>query len=467
MRIPVLSYGPMHIDGNDYRSNDTCALAADIRHLNDAGFAIVPLSLVVDAWLDNRGVELDGRLVALTTDNGADFNFRDLDHPRWGMQRSVFNILRDFARDNPGAQPRLNVTAFSIASPQAREALDKTCMIGKGWWSDDWWPEAIGSGLLHIGNHSWDHNHETLPAPLRKSWRTGTFALIDSLERADYEIRTAAEYLRDHVSNPGARLFAYPYGDSNAYLVREYLPDHGAELGIRAAFTKRAGFLEPGTGRWEVPRFACGRDWRSPVELQQILDAAVLHQLSRPDEIVVGVDLFVGCNDTKAEVARVQANIAAACGDHARLKVIVADSMDLTPESLLQETGGPVRFASIDGGHTRELVRKDLESCTPILQAGGIMALDDAFNFGTPGVIEGITDFFHEANPALAPFAICYNKLFVTTPDFHARYVQATLDFLEEVTWLPTRDRSLAYRKQSIEGHFTPTMFGYEIVPFA
>ena len=120
---------------------------------------------------------------------------------------------------------------------------------------------------------------------------------------------------------------------------------------------------------------------------------------------------------------------------------------------------------SVDGGHTRELVRKDLESCTPILQAGGIMALDDAFNFGTPGVIEGITGFFHEAKPALAPFALCYNKLFVTTPDFHARYLQATLEFVEEATLLPTSKRTLDHRRQN--SNFTPTMFGYEIVPFA
>src|SRR5258708_7961236 len=107
MRIPVLAYGPMQIDGNDYRSNDVCALSADIRHLTDAGFAIVPLSRVVDSWLDNRGTQLEGRIACLTTHNGADFNFRDLEHPRWGMQRSIFNVLRDFARDNPAAQPRL------------------------------------------------------------------------------------------------------------------------------------------------------------------------------------------------------------------------------------------------------------------------------------------------------------------------------------------------------------------------
>ena len=113
------------------------------------------------------------------------------------------------------------------------------------------------------------------------------------------------------------------------------------------------------------------------------------------------------------------------------------------------------------------LFRSDLENASPLLQPGGIMALDDAFNFGTPGVIEGITDFFREAKPALAPFAVCYNKLFVTTPDYHERYVRATLDFLDEAIWLPTCERTLEYRRGNQVGAFTPTMFGYEVVPFA
>ena len=84
------------------------------------------------------------------------------------MQRGVFNVLRDFAREHPGAQPNLNVTAFTIASPEARAALDAVCMIGKDWWTEAWWTEAIASGLICIGNHSWDYNHEGLPPSLRE-----------------------------------------------------------------------------------------------------------------------------------------------------------------------------------------------------------------------------------------------------------------------------------------------------------
>ena len=93
------------------------------------------------------------------------------------------------------------------------------------------------------------------------------------------------------------------------------------------------------------------------------------------------------------------------------------------------------------------------------------MALDDAFNFGTPGVIEGIAEFFFRHKPALAPFAQCYNKLFVTTPDFHARYLGATLQFVEEMA-LPTCERTRAQRRENQTYDFTPMMFGYEVVPF-
>jgi hypothetical protein len=389
----------MRIDGSDYRSNPLVALASDLAQLTEAGFKVRPLRSIVDAWLGNRGAELDGKVVALATDNGADFDYIDLHHPTAGPQRSTFNILRDFATANPGRQASLNATCFAIASPEARAILDQTCMLGKGWWTDSWWRAAADSGLLHIASCSWDHNHETLPRSMLRSVRGGTFLTVDTADAADHEIRTAAEYLGAHAPNPGTGLFAYPYGEPSRYLVREYFPEHGAELGIQAAFTGHPGFLEPGTGRWEVPRFLFGRDWSSPHELEALLDDAassrpwvavrrapaaeparpsanstpsrkpaglrefaeflttrvepiagwllpeaalltahlaavqhslgvagptleigvykgkylsVLYEVARPDEAVIGVDLFIGAPDYGQIVATVRSNIAAA-----------------------------------------------------------------------------------------------------------------------------------------------------------
>ena len=117
MKIPVLTYHSLDIHGNDYDNNDLVALACDIRLITRAGFRIVPLHAVVSRWLASPA-SLDGeRLVALTCDDGADFDYFDLPHPTAGVQRSVMNLLRDFERTNPGAQPGLHVTSFVIVSP--------------------------------------------------------------------------------------------------------------------------------------------------------------------------------------------------------------------------------------------------------------------------------------------------------------------------------------------------------------
>jgi predicted O-methyltransferase YrrM len=194
---------------------------------------------------------------------------------------------------------------------------------------------------------------------------------------------------------------------------------------------------------------------------------AVLYRLSDPAEPVVGVDLFVGAADKEAAAGAVRANIAAACGDASRLRIVVADSLELTGEKLARGAGArDYRFISVDAGHTRELVLRDLETATPLLRPGGIMALDDAFNFCTPGVIEGIAEFFLRRKPALAPFAHCYNKLFVTTPECHARYLDAARSFVEEMDGLPTCARTRAQCEENRSCGFAPTLFGYEIVPF-
>jgi peptidoglycan/xylan/chitin deacetylase (PgdA/CDA1 family) len=273
MRVPILTYQPMVIHGSEYATNHLCAFAQDLRGVTEAGFRIVPLQQAIQAYLEGRGDELRDA-VAFCVEDGTNFDYEDLPHPTAGVQRSVLNALRDFAAEHPGKQPALHATSFVIASPAARAELDRTCMLGQGWWTDTWWKEALSSGLMHVANHSWDHHHETLPEAFSLGVRRGTFRTIDSRDRADHEIRKAAEHLRQAAPNPGNELFAYPYGESNSYLVAEYLPRFAAELGIRAAFVDRPDFLEEDSPRWEIPRFMFGRDWSSPEGLQEILDRA-------------------------------------------------------------------------------------------------------------------------------------------------------------------------------------------------
>ena len=271
MRIPVLTYHAMAMAGNDPRSNDHHALAADLEVIERQGLEVRPLAELVAARL--RGPrELQGRkLVALTCDDGPDFDFRDIEHPQWGMQRSFFNILRDFHAAHPGAQRGLHITSFVVVSPRDRVVLDRLCMAGRGWWSDDWWLDAIASGLMGIGSHSWDHNHEALANTRFAHIARGVFTNIDTREAADFQVEQAARYLWRHAPNPAMRLFAYPYGPHSDYLVREYFPQRAGELGIDACLADGARPWEASSNRWEIPRYVHGRDWHAPQDLAKLL----------------------------------------------------------------------------------------------------------------------------------------------------------------------------------------------------
>ena len=271
MRVPVLTYHSNNIGGNDYASNDHVALAADLRLLHRRGLRIVPLATVVDALLGAAPASSVEHAVALTFDDGSWFDWHDLDHPTCGPQRGFAGVLRDFALET--AAP-VHATSFVIVSPAARATLDQTCLIGRGWWGDDWWREAQREGLIAIESHSWDHNHHTLPLTAQRDQRKGTFRSIDSHADADAEIRQAADWLDAHLATHRTSLFAYPYGETNDYLLREYLPRHAHEHRLRAAFGTAPEPVEAGSPRWNLPRYVCGRDWASVDEFASVLAGA-------------------------------------------------------------------------------------------------------------------------------------------------------------------------------------------------
>ncbi|HEX4332944.1 MAG TPA: polysaccharide deacetylase family protein [Usitatibacter sp.] len=275
MKIPILTYHSLDIAAGGYANNDLVAFDSDLATITRMGFEVMPLSRLVDAWLSAPQTLRSRRLIALTCDDGSDFDYRDLPHPVVGRQRSMLNILRDFREGHPGSQPELALTSFVIVSPEARATLDVTCLIGQHWWNDDWWASAVASGLVEIANHSWDHNHESLPQEDFPGIARGTFSNISTEELADYEIAAAQARLASEAPNAGLALFAYPYGEANAFLTDSYLPRRGEELGIRAAFTDRRGFLEERSNQWALPRLVFRRDWADPPGLRRILEQAI------------------------------------------------------------------------------------------------------------------------------------------------------------------------------------------------
>jgi hypothetical protein len=270
MRIPILTYHSNNVGGNDYDNNDHVALAADLRTLRRLGLRIVPLAQVVDV-LDGKTADSAVQdTVAISFDDGSWFDWHDLDHPTCGRQRAFAGVLRDFAAET-GAT--VHATSFVIVSPDARTILDRTSLIGRGWWTDDWWAQAEREGLIAIESHSWDHNHHTLPHTAQRDQHKGTFRSIDTHADADAEIRQANDWLDAHCRAARAGLFAFPYGETNDYLLREYLPRHAQEHRLRAAFGTVPEPVLASSDRWNLPRYVCGHHWRSPDQFAKLLQS--------------------------------------------------------------------------------------------------------------------------------------------------------------------------------------------------
>jgi peptidoglycan/xylan/chitin deacetylase (PgdA/CDA1 family) len=272
-RVPILTYHGLHAPGWGYHENDHIALEQDLDLLDRSGFKVLPLSLLVRQLFDPGAPQLgQGKLVALSFDDGTDLDYVDFSHPDYGYLKSFRNLLLEkdgLAWD--GAAPA--GTSFVIASPDARVELDRTCIAGRGQWGDDWWREAAEKSPLEIANHSWDHTHPSLSHLAVDPVHRGKFNTIGDFETADTEILQAEQYIRGKTRQASVPLFAYPYGESNDFLVNEYFP--ARREWFTAAFTTAGEPATEGCNRWQIPRFVCGEHWSSPEGLTDILKDAL------------------------------------------------------------------------------------------------------------------------------------------------------------------------------------------------
>jgi hypothetical protein len=97
-------------------------------------------------------------------------------------------------------------------------------------------------------------------------------------------------------------------------------------------------------------------------------------------------------------------------GDTTFVRPIAAASADLHPGDLGGARGG-FTFCHIDGGHSAKETYHDLDLCRQISVPGGLIALDDYFHAGFPGVSEGAIRFMIDHPGELAPLAVGYNKV--------------------------------------------------------
>ena len=272
------------MQGLGYAQNDHTALSVDLRTIAGTGARIVSLATLVTAIeADQAGTaEAHGNatLVALTFDDGPVWDFADFDHPRFGRQRGFANVLQDFLwSESGGAQAETCATSFVIASPEARHAMESTfdaeyTFLTRGALNDDWWAPAIATGLIGIGNHSWDHLHPALASVAHSRQARGDFTQVADAADADAQIRAAMAYINARTGGRAAPFFAYPYGHCNDFLANEYLPREGRAMGLRAAFTTEATVIDGSQSVWRLPRFTCGHHWQTAEALVAILNAA-------------------------------------------------------------------------------------------------------------------------------------------------------------------------------------------------
>jgi peptidoglycan/xylan/chitin deacetylase (PgdA/CDA1 family) len=274
MRIPVLTYHAANVAGPGYADNDHVALAADLRLIDALGWQVVSLDRIVEQLDAGDAPAPERPCLGLSFDDGTDFDVRPIDYPGFGVQPGFLPILRDFGRRAGARQPTLHATCFVIASPAARTAMDRRCLFGGDVMNEHWWPDAVASGLLGIGNHSWDHNHEVAPDDAPDGLPRGRFLAVDNPVRAHWQIDRAQRYLQQRVGPAAVRHFGYPYGDVNAFLREDFLPAHGPALGLAAAWTTEGRAVSRDEDRWALPRFVCGQHWRSPGQLTDLLAQA-------------------------------------------------------------------------------------------------------------------------------------------------------------------------------------------------
>ena len=136
------------------------------------------------------------------------------------------------------------------------------------------------------------------------------------------------------------------------------------------------------------------------------------------------------------------------------VKLITSNSQNLFGSDLIKEFGVTnIRLSSIDGDHSRDGVRYDLNFAAATMAEGGVILADDLFNTICPSLTKGIIDLFQEDNEGrLEPIAIVAangpvnsgsNKLIISDSESAMRY-KAFLQLLNRTNYSHS-DRFLGF----------------------
>jgi peptidoglycan/xylan/chitin deacetylase (PgdA/CDA1 family) len=155
-----------------------------------------------------------------------------------------------------------------IASTGARSDIQVATSVP---FSDQWWRAAQSSGLIDIGSHGWNHVHPAAREMRERPELVEAFDQIGTVEDAQQQIDASHDAIRAIAGDGAARLFAYPYGRVSDFIADTYLPKQVRYLG---AVTTEPRPLDASCDPWRIPRYVCGRDWKTGDELEYLLTSA-------------------------------------------------------------------------------------------------------------------------------------------------------------------------------------------------
>ena len=266
----VLTFHSHNISGNSYETNDHVALDETLTLLEQLRIPVVPM---LEAVRRLRGGALDTlpeRFACLTFDDGSDYDWRDLEFPGLGAQRSMRAVLRRHSAKLLGLlwTKRAHATSFVIASADARREIASSALGDAGLMSDDWWHAAQSSGLMDIGTHGWNHVHPAVSEMAARPDLVEHFDRIDTVADAELQVGKSFAAIRARAGGDSARLFAYPYGQVADYLADAYFPKQRDIVGALAAAPQP---LMVDSDPWRLPRYVCGYNWKTNEELRSLL----------------------------------------------------------------------------------------------------------------------------------------------------------------------------------------------------
>jgi hypothetical protein len=148
----------------------------------------------------------------------------------------------------------------------------------------------------------------------------------------------------------------------------------------------------------------------------------LLSKLARPDERVLGFDIFPG------EMLETAKKNITTYGALREVNLRVGDTSKLEQKDVVDTFPNGVRILHIDAGHEYYEVRHQLAVFAPVVSEGGCIIMDDYQDREYPGIEAAVLDFCEIDRPRrFVPFFAGANKMYLCERHMAVRYQENLL----------------------------------------